>query len=84
MKCADRREVDGKSKQGLSPCAAKSPPQVVCLVIVLSQSATVSISHAHFVVLGLVTMNNKSAHLLWLPRDQWYRRYKIHKDSIKI
>ena len=28
-------------------------------------------------------MNSKSAHL-WLLRDQWYRRYKIHKDSMKF
>ena len=28
-------------------------------------------------------MNGKSAHL-WLPRDQWYRRYKIHKAAIKF
>ena len=31
--------------------------------------------YAHFLVLGLVIINSKSAHLLWLPRDQWYRRY---------
>ena len=40
--------------------------------------------YAHFVVLGLVTMNSKLAHHLWLPRDQWHRRYKIHKDSLKF
>ena len=38
--------------------------------------------YAHFVVLDLAIINRKSAHLVWLPRDQWYRRYKIHKDSI--
>ena len=49
----------------------------------VSQSATVSI-YAHFVVLGLVTMNSKSAHLIWLPRDLRHRRYEIHKDSINF
>ena len=29
-------------------------------------------------------MNSKSVHLLWMQRDQWYRRYKIYKDSIKF
>ena len=29
-------------------------------------------------------MNSNSAYLLWLPRDQWCRRYKIHKNSIKF
>ena len=38
--------------------------------------------YAHFVALGLVTVNSKTAHLLWLPRFQWYKRYKINKDSI--
>ena len=40
--------------------------------------------YAHSVVLGLVTGNSKSAHLVSLLRDQWYRRYRIHKDSIKF
>ena len=40
--------------------------------------------YAHIVVLGLVINNIKSAHSFWLPRDQWYRTYKIHKDSIKF
>ena len=69
-----------KKKQGLSPCAVNPPPSSLCDIV--SQSATVSILYAHFVVLGLVTLNSKSAHLLRLPRDQWYRRYKIHQDSI--
>ena len=46
----------------------------------VSQSAIVSILYAHFVVHGLV----KSAHLFWLPKDQWHRRDNIHKDSIKF
>ena len=40
--------------------------------------------YAHIVVLGLVINNIKSAQPVWLPRDQWYRTYKIHKDSIKF
>ena len=40
--------------------------------------------YAHFLVLGLVIINSKSAHLVWLPRAQWYRWYKIHKDSIQF
>ena len=40
--------------------------------------------YAHFVVLGLTISNSTSARLVWLPRDQWYRRYRIHKDSIKF
>ena len=61
---------------------AKSPLPVVCLVIV--QVKVLLSVYAHFVVLGLIIMNNKSAQLLWLQRDQWYRRYNIHKDSIKF
>ena len=34
--------------------------------------------------LVLVINNSKSAHLVWLPRDQWHWRYKIHKDSIRF
>ena len=40
--------------------------------------------YAHFVVLGLVISNSTSAHLVWLPRDNWYKRYEIHKDSINF
>ena len=40
--------------------------------------------YAHFDVHGLGIMNSNPAHFLWLPRDQWYRRYQIHKDSIKF
>ena len=28
--------------------------------------------------------SSKSEHLVWLPWDQWHRRYKIHKDSMKF
>ena len=71
-------------KQGLSPYAAKSPPPLCVPHDGVSQSATVNILYAHFVVLGLGIMNSKSTHLLWLPRDQWQRRYKIHKDSLNF
>ena len=27
--------------------------------------------YANLLVLGLVFINSKSAHLVWLPRDQW-------------
>ena len=40
--------------------------------------------YAHFVVPGLVIMNSKTAHLVWLPRDQWYRRYRLRKASKKF
>ena len=40
--------------------------------------------YAHFVVLGLVINKSKSAQRVWLPRDQWYKRYEIHEDSIKF
>ena len=38
--------------------------------------------YAHFVVLGLVVSNRKSAHLVQLPRDQWYRRYKTFRSAV--
>ena len=40
--------------------------------------------YAHIVVLGLVIDNIQSEQRVLLPRDQWYRTYKIHKDSIKF
>ena len=40
--------------------------------------------YAHFVLLGLIISNSKSARLVWLPRDQWYRGHKILKDCIKV
>ena len=52
---------------------------LLCLVILLVKEL-LSV-YAHFVVLGLVISSGKSAHLVWLPRDQWYR---IHKDSTKF
>ena len=39
-------------------------------------------AYANFLVLCLVIINSKSAHQVWLPRDQWYRRYMIHKQSL--
>ena len=75
------RKKENKKRQGLLPCAAKYPlPRCVSSDSVLVK-ALLSVN-AHFVILGLVTMNSKSVHLLWLSRDQWYRRYKMHKDSI--
>ena len=44
-----------------------TPPPFCVPIDSVSQSATVGILCAHFVVLGLVTMNSKSAHLLGLP-----------------
>ena len=43
-----------------------------------------AVNHGSSAVNHLVTMNSKSAHLLWLPRDQWDKRYKIHKEWIKF
>ena len=64
-------------KQGLLPCAATSPPPPFCVPSnTVRQSATVSTA------LGLVIIDSKSVYLVWLPKDEWYRRYKIHKNSI--
>ena len=57
-------------------------PPVVCLVIL--QGKVILSVCAHFVVIGLVIINSNSAPLLWLPRDQWYRRYTLHNGSIKF
>ena len=43
-------------------------------------AATVSI-YAHSVVHGSVISDSKLAHLVWLPREQWYRWHKIHRFS---
>ena len=64
-------------KQGLSPCTATSPtytnlPTLVACLVILHIKV---LEYAHFVVLGLIISNSTSAHLVRLPRDQWYRRY---------
>ena len=46
----------------------------------VSQSSNVSI--CPLCCLGFII--SKSAQQVWLPRDQWYRRYKINKGSIKF
>ena len=58
------------------------PPHVVCLVIL--QVKVLQPVYAHFIVLGLAIIKSDSAQLVWLPIDQWYRRYTIHKESIKF
>ena len=40
--------------------------------------------YAHPDVPGWVISNITSAHLVWLPKDQWHRRYKKDKDSLSI
>ena len=48
------------------------PPPLVCVPSnTVRQSATVSTA------LGLVIIDSKSVYLVWLPKDEWYRRYKI-------
>ena len=47
-------------------------------------SDTVSQSAAVICCIGLVICNSKSAHLLRLQRDKWYKWYKIHWDSINF
>ena len=47
-----------------------------------SQSVTVSI--CTFCCIGLVTSNSTSAHLVWLPADQWYRSSQTRKDSMRF
>ena len=66
----------------LAPQNTHPSPCFVCLVMLLVK-VLLSV-YAHFAVLGLVISNSKSAHLVWLPRDQLYRRYKMHEDSIKF
>ena len=62
------------TKGGLSPCAAKySPPPLCEPSDSVSQSATVST----YMLIWLVTMISTSVYLLWLPRDHWYKRYKL-------
>ena len=34
---------------------------------------------SHIFAWGLVTNNNTSTHLAWLPRYQWYIKHRIHK-----
>ena len=29
-------------------------------------------------------IDSKSQDIVWLQRDKWYRRYKVHKDSIEL
>ena len=41
--------------------------------LILTQSGIVIMLlsvYAHFLILGLVIINSKSVHLVWLPRDQ--------------
>ena len=62
-----------------NPHPLSVPSNTVSLTVSLLLSV-----HAYFLVLGLVIINSKSADLIWLPRDQLYRGYKIHRDSIKF
>ena len=32
----------------------------------------------------VIISNGTSVHLVWLPRDKWYRRYQIHTDLMDI
>ena len=70
--CLAGHHPQSHTEQGLSPCMAKYPP-VVCLLKV-NMEVLLSVFVA-FVVLGLVNSYSKSAHPVWLPRDQWYRGY---------
>ena len=36
----------------------------------------------HFVVLGLVISHKVSAYIVWLLKDEWYRKCNTHKDSM--
>ena len=80
-------KVQLEDKQGLSPCVAKypPPPTLCCVPSDTKEKAKMLLSvNAHFVIPGFVIRNSTSANPVWLPRDQWYRRDEIHKDSIKF
>ena len=56
------------------------PHPIMCLLI-LQVTALLSV---YLIVLGLVVSSSISAHLVWFQRYQWYRKYRIDKDSIKF
>ena len=37
-----------------------------------------------FYLVCLLEIVYRSTHLVWLPRDQWYRKYRIDKHPMKI
>ena len=57
------------------------PPSRCVRSDTVSQNVTVNICPF---CCGLGMGNSTSVHLVWLPRHQWYRRYKIHKDTMKF
>ena len=59
------------------------PLPVVCLVILQVKVLLLS-EYARSVVLSLVIIDSNLARLVWLPSDQWHRRYTIHKHLIQF
>ena len=61
----------------LSPSYPTPLPPALCANDTVSKSATVSI---YPLCCTWLLVNQHT--LVWLSRDQWYRRYKIYKDSV--
>ena len=53
------------------------PSSPACLVLLQVKVLLPVYAHFVVVVLNLVITNSTPAHLVWLPRDKWYRRWKI-------
>ena len=72
-------------EQGSLPGMAKCPLLCAwwfCKSDTVSHSATVL--WAHFVCTGYGYLGKTSTHLVWLQRDQWYRKRWADSDSLKF